>query len=196
MRQNPASHNIPAKDLYFYAQSFHKSAKKLAAAFQVGDSLFPEADASAVVFVYRHAVELFLKAIVLGEGGKFLVSKPDPISVGKTHSLSWLAQIVRKIITAVKWEAEFTCEGVHNFAEFKVIMEDINSADPGSYVFRLPATIETQGPSGVQEFARQTDALLDLLDSTADALAAEWELRMDSTETDEDGDGGFGPTIQ
>ena len=98
MRQNPASHNIPAKDLYFYAQSFHKSAKALASAFQPEASLFPETDASAVVFMYRHAIELHLKAIVLGEGGKFLATKPDPISVGKTHSLSWLAQFVCQIV--------------------------------------------------------------------------------------------------
>jgi hypothetical protein len=196
MRQNPASHNIPPKDLYFYAQSFHKSAKTLAAAFQPEASLFPEADASAVVFIYRHAVELFLKAMVLGEGGNFLETKPEPISVGKIHSLSWLAQIVRQIITAVKWEAEFTCEGVQSFAEFKAFMEDINSADPGSYVFRLPAIIETQGPSGVREFARKMDTLLDLLDSTADALAAEWDLRMEGMEVDVEDDGGFGPTIQ
>jgi len=30
-----------------------------------------------VVFTYRHALELLLKAIVLGEGGNFLATKPD-----------------------------------------------------------------------------------------------------------------------
>ena len=96
----------------------------------------------------------------------------------------------------LNWEAEFTCEGVQGFADLKAIMEDVNSADPGSYVFRLPAVIEAEGPKGVRGFARQMDALLDLLDSTADALAAEWDLRMDEMEVDVEKGGGFGPTIQ
>jgi hypothetical protein len=41
------------------------------------------------------------------------------------------------------------------------------------------------------------DALLELLDSTGDALAAEWDLRSEGVEIDADWNGGgFGPTIQ
>ncbi len=192
----PKSHSVQPKDHYLYARSFHSAAKTLATASQVGDSLFPEADAGAVVFVYRHALELFLKAIVLGEGGNFLETKPDPISVGKTHSLSWLAQFVCQIVTALKWEAQFTCEGIQSFADFKAIMEDMSATDPGSYLFRFPAVIAEQGPTGVREFARRMDALLDLLDATAGALAAEWDMRSEGP-TEAYGNGrGFEPNVQ
>jgi len=40
------------------------------------------------------------------------------------------------------------------------------------------------------------DSLLGLLDSTADALAAEWDLRSGAVPELEPDDGGFGPTIQ
>jgi hypothetical protein len=55
-------HNIPAKELFLYAQSFHKAAKTLAASFQLDASPFADYDISPVVFMYRHAVELHLQS--------------------------------------------------------------------------------------------------------------------------------------
>src|SRR5262249_49498445 len=124
--------NALAKNLFQYAQSFHKAAKTLAALFQKEAKPFAETDASPVVFMYQHALELHLKAIVLGEGGNFLHTKPDPISVSKTHSVSWLAQFVCQIVTALKWEQDFRCEGIENLADFKAVVEALNSVDPGS----------------------------------------------------------------
>jgi hypothetical protein len=206
---NPGPHkavrnrrNVPADDLFLYAQSFHKAAKTLAAAFQADANPSAEADASAVVFMYRHAIELHLKSMVLGEGGNFLPTKPDPISISKTHSLSWLAQFVSQIVTALKWENEFRCEGIETLPDFKAVVEAVNSVDPGSYSFRFPANTEGQGSGPgagkltMRDFARRMDALLGLLDSTDDALAAEWDLQSEApTETHGNG-GGFEPTIQ
>lgn len=193
--------NVPERDLFLYARSFHTAAKVLAA-FQLDASPIADSDVSPVVFIYRHAVELHLKALVLGEGGNFLATKPDTLSVHKTHSLSWLAQFVCQIITALKWEQEFRCEGIENLAAFKAVIEELNAVDPGSYVFRLPVSAEVLDsvPGGgkltIRDFARRANALLELLDSTADALAAEWDLRSERpTEANGHG-GGFVPTIQ
>jgi hypothetical protein len=174
-------HNIPEKDLFLYARSFHKAAQKLAASFRSDGNPFAQADVSAVVFMYHHAVELHLKAMVLGDGGNFLATRPDSISVSKSHSVSWLAQFVCQIIAAVKWEKEFKCEGVETLEDFKAIIEGLNAVDPGSFVFRLPVRTEGQDavPGGgkltIREFARRMDALLELLASTGDALAATWD---------------------
>ena len=186
--------HIPPGDLHLYARSFHNSAKVLAGSFRLDASFLPEADASPVVFMYRHALELHLKTIVRGEGGHFLKAKPDEISVGKSHAVSWLAQFVMQIVTALKWEQQFQCEGVESFADFKAAVEAMSSVDPGSYVFRLP--VKSGSKESIQEFARRMDALLELLDATADALAAEWELRKGGIGLDGDGGDGFGPTIQ
>src|ERR1017187_7171513 len=97
-------HNVPAKDLFLYAQSFHKAAKALAGSLQLDASPFADFDASPVVFMYRHAVELHLKALVLGEGGNFLATRPDALSVHTTRSVSWLAQFVCPIVIALQWE--------------------------------------------------------------------------------------------
>lgn len=188
-------HYVPPKDLFLYAHSFHRAAKTLATAFQADANLSAEAGASAVVFMYRHALELHLKAIVLGEGGNFLDTKPDHISVSKTHSVSWLAQFVCQIVTVLKWEQEFKCEGIETLADFKAVIEEVNSVDPGSYSFRCP--VDPQSETSVMEFARRMDAVIGLLESTGDALAAEWDLRSDGADGEAGWDGGgFGPIIQ
>ena len=100
-------------------------------------------------------------------------------------------------------ENEFKCEGIETLAEFKAVIEELNAVDPGSYVFRLLVSTERQDaiPGQVKltirDFARRMDALLELLDSTADALAAEWDLRSEGSEIETDlNGGGFEPTIQ
>jgi hypothetical protein len=169
--------NVPPQDLFLYARSFHTTAKKLAGTFQLNSGPITEFEISPVVFMYRHAVELHLKALVLGEGGNFLATNPDTLSVNKTHSVSWLAQFVCPIITALKWENEFRCEGVESLADFKTLTEEVNSVDPGSYIFRSPVSANEQS---VRAFARKMDAVLELLDATADALAAEWDMRSEA----------------
>ena len=185
-------HNIPGHDLFLYARSFHQAAKSLAASFRP-DPLV-DFDACPVVFMYRHALELQMKALVLGDGGNFLATKPDALSVHKTHSVSWLAQFVVQIVTALKWEKGLKSDGVENVADFKAVIEELNAVDPGSYAFRHPIG---QRYSGVQEFAGKMDALVELLDSIADALAAEWDMRSGGAAIDDDWNGsGSEPTIQ
>lgn len=191
--------NIPEKDLYFFAQASHKAAKKLAGSLQLGLNPLGDFDAYPVLFMYRHAVELYLKAIV-HEGGNFLTTKPDHLSVAKTRSVSWLAQFVVQIVTALGWEDQFRCDGIENPADFKAIIEEVNSIDSGHGMFRVSGDPQGRDSLAEQlgEFARRLDALLELLDSTADALAAEWDLRLDEAALDAGGndDGEFGPTIQ
>jgi hypothetical protein len=91
-------------------------------------------------------------------------------------------------------EKEFKCEGIENLADFKAVIEELNGVDPGFYRFRLP--VDPHAHASFRDFVKKMDALLELLDSTADALAAEWDMRSGGpTEANENG-GGFKPTIQ
>ena len=187
---------VPEDELPQYARSFHKAAKILAESLQLDNNLVSDVDFSPVVNMYRQALELHLKVFVLGEGGNFLKTKPDPISVGKSHSVFWLAQFVAQIVTVVGWHKEFRCEGISNLDDFTTVVENVNSVDPGSYTYRC--FVDPQEQFSVGEFCGKLDALLVLLDSTADALAAEWDLRSGAVpefEPDDD-DGSFGQTIQ
>jgi len=185
--------NDHTKDLFFHARSFHIAAKKLAGTLEFGSGPFAEFDVFPVVFLYRHALELSLKTIVVGEGGNFLATKPDPISVSNSHSVWWLAQFVCQIVAALGWEKEFKCEGVETFADFKAMVAEVNTVDPGACIFRSP--VDPRSQVAVDEFARKMDNLLDLLESNADALAAEWDTRGKDDNVDSFGDGGdLGPT--
>jgi hypothetical protein len=192
----PCRRNIPVDDLFLHARSFHRVAQALAGSL-LGSGLFSDVDFSPVVFMYRHALELSLKALLLGGGGNFLATKPDPLSVIKTHSVSWLSQFVCQIVTVLKWEPEFRCVGIESLDDFRFVVEELNSADPGSHRFRLPGETEAKGSLHVRGFVTKMDALLALLDATADALAAEWDLRSEQMAVGFNGDDGeFGPTIQ
>lgn len=188
--------NILVDDLFLYAHSFHKAAQALAGSLRGGDPV-SDVGLSPVVYLYRHALELHLKAILLGDGGNFLATRPDRLSIYKTHSVTWLGQFVCQIVTGVGWQREFRCEGIENLEDFKPAVGEMNSVDPGSYAFQLPGETEAKGAFDVRGFATKMDALLELLNSTADGLAAEWDLRSGTVTLESDGPGGgFEPTIQ
>jgi hypothetical protein len=140
-------HNIPAQDLFLYARSFHAAAKTLLESLQPNANRLSVSDVCPVLLLYRHAIELHLKGVVLRGGGNFLPTKPDEISVRRSHSVSWLAQFVCQIVTALKWEDHFTCEGVEDLASFKRAIEEINAVDPGSYTFWSPVDPKTRPAS-------------------------------------------------
>jgi hypothetical protein len=195
--------NVPEEEFFLYARAFHAAAKKMAATMNLGSGPSKFA-ACPVALMYRHALELQLKALVLGDGGNFLATKPDTLSVSKTHSVSWLSQFVCQIVTALKWEDEFKCEGIETLADFKAVVEDINSIDPGPQAFRYPTNTEARDSAdsnstfSVRDFAQRMDALLVLLDRTADALAATWDERSEAAALDAALYGGkdIEPTIQ
>jgi hypothetical protein len=195
-------HNGGDIEIGLYARSLHKAAKTLISTLDLEPNSKTAWDACPAILLYRQSVELHLKALV-GEGSNFLPSPTDAISLYKTHSLRWLAQIVCQIIKAVRWENEFKCEGIATLADFSAIVNELEALDPVSIAVHSGSRARHDGsvppqlqPPNVVRFAKQLDFLLALLDATADALAAEWDLRSEGpTEANGNG-GGFEPTIQ
>jgi hypothetical protein len=195
-------HNGGDIEIGLYARSLRKAAKTLIATLNLEANSKTAWDACPAILLYRLSVELHLKALVGGEGSNFLPSPTDPITLYKTHSLRWLAQIVCQIIKAVRWEDEFKCQGVATLADFSAVVNELEALDPVSIAVHsrrrardgsVPHQLQ---PPNIVQFAKNLDCLLDLLDSTTDALAAEWDLRSEGpTETNGSG-GGFEPTIQ
>ena len=194
-------HNGGDIEIGLYARSLRKAARMLIATLNLKPDPKTAWDACPVVLIYRQSVELHLKALV-GEGSNFLPSPTDPITLYKTHSLRWLAQIVCQIIKAVRWENEFKCKAIATLADFSAVVNELEALDPVSIAVHsvsrardgsVPHQLQ---PLNVVQFAKNLDCLLDLLDSTADALAAEWDLRSEAPIEREPSGGGFGPTIQ
>jgi hypothetical protein len=189
-------HNGGDIEIGFYARSLHKAAKTLIETLDLEPNPKTAWDACPIILLYRQAVELHLKALV-GEGGNFLPSPTDSITLYKTHSLRWLAQIVCQIIKAVRWESEFRCEGVASLADFSALVSELEALDPVAVAVhsrsrsRDGSVPHQLRPPNVVQFAKKLDGVLDLLDSTADALAATWDQRAAM-----EGDDDFKPTIQ
>jgi hypothetical protein len=90
---------------------------------------------------------------------------------------------------------------VSSLAEFSALVTEVESFDPVARAIRSART-----PNSVSEFYRtfdifqfatKLDALLELLDSTADALAATWDQRGEEADGPEfKGGDCFKPTIQ
>jgi hypothetical protein len=193
-------HNGGDIEIMMYARSLHQAAKSLIASLDLQPNPKTTWDACPVVLLYRQAVELHLKALV-DEGGGFLKERTDSITLYKTHSLRWLAQIVCQIIKAVKWEKQFKCEGVSNLAEFSVLVNELEELDPVALAVRpgdrhpdgsVPNQLE---PPNVVQFAKRLDALIALLDATADGLAATLDMQKDGIAAEELLAGDVGETI-
>ena len=192
-------HNGGDVEIALYARSLHKAAKTLIATLDLEPNTKTAWDACPVVLLYREAIELHLKALI-DEGSNFLKERTDPLSLAKTHSLRWLAQIVCQIIKAVGWEHEFECEGVSSLANFSALVNELEELDPAAVAVH-PGHRRSDGwvpqqlqPPNVVQFAKKLDALITLLDATADALAAKWDEIL-GKKTFEAGDD-FKPTIQ
>ncbi|MCZ2153414.1 MAG: hypothetical protein LC114_05870 [Bryobacterales bacterium] len=122
-----------------------------------------------------------MKSLV-GDGSSFLPTPTDHITLYKTHSLRWLAQIVCQIIKAAQWEAEFQCVGVSGLAEFSALIGELEAMDPvlcsvhsreRGRPGELPPSLRSEKILGL---VPKLDALLDLLAATADGLAATSDL--------------------
>ena len=196
-------HNGGDIEIHLYARSLHKAAKTLIATLDLEPNPKKAWNACPVILLYRQAVELGLKTLV-GEGSNFLPSPTDPITLYKTHSLRWLAQIVCQIIKAVRWEKEFKCEGVASLADFSALVNELEALEPVAVAVhpgnrRRDGSVPDQlKPSNVVRLAKRLDALIDLLSATADALAATWDLQTEgiSVQLDIEGGDDFKATIQ
>jgi len=188
----PTWHNGADAEIHLYARSLQNAAKTLVGKLDLNPELDQALDQSArtdwdacpIVLLYREALELHLKALV-GQGSNFLKTRTDPISLSQTHSLRWLAQIVCQIIRTVSWENDFTGGGVSSLADFSALVSEVESFDPVTRAIRSAGAKDPNSVSqyyrtfNVVQFAEKLDGLLDLLDATADALAATWDQRTE-----------------
>jgi hypothetical protein len=140
-------HHGPGEEFYVYAGAFHTAAKALVASPDLDRIARTVWDACPVIFLYRRAFELYLKAIVLGHETNVLKSKPEPASSYRTYSLRRLARIVCEIVKELGGEESFISEGVAKFSDFRAIISEIDTIDLESYALRYPLNLDENGIS-------------------------------------------------
>lgn len=174
----------PKTEFRVYASAYRRAGRSLAVSLAAKGG-YRDLDACPIVFLYRHALELYLKAIVRrGQDLVSLAGKKLPITPGaleRRHDLSPLLKPIRYIFRHLGWTWNTEVEGVRTLEDLKKFLREIDQLDSGSYTFRYP--VDTKGKSSVSrhfcfnvlEFAKQVEGALGLLEGTADNLEEEWD---------------------
>ena len=161
-----------------YAEAFRRAGKALFLLHFVPETRH-DLDALPVAFLYRHAVELSLKAIIRS-GNKLLAFRHEPlVPIRKTHSLDLLLADTKPAIDLLEWKWDAGSDGFRSFEDFRNIMNDLENDDQLGLddrrgdVWRYPVKNDgTDSLPGhlhfdVAEFVVRLDALLDIMQGLA-----------------------------
>ena len=178
-------HRAPEEEFDIYAGVYWNAAQTLAKNLDL-DRIFGY-DACPIVFLYRHALELYLKAVLLGDGANFLRNKPDPKFVmNSNHSLKGLVPYVREIFERLAWENTFGKDEVRTFDDFEALVDELCDVDKDSYAFRYPVDKKLQGAVpghftfNARDFARKMDDALTTLSGACDMLPELWQAKCEA----------------
>jgi hypothetical protein len=165
----------PIENAHYFARGFHDGADKLIEAYHHGT--FPDYAVPPVVFLYRHAAELYLKSIIWN-GDEILefLKKPKSAAKGEdknTHSLTKLLPHAEYVMGAfkLKWnEAEWG-----GYSDAAALIREIDEFDPTSFKFRYP--IDKKGKASEHhEFGFNLFAFAEPVTKVLEGL---WDLALD-----------------
>ena len=162
----------PEEHLTFYAEAFHSTGKKLASQYE---HEWPPSsfEACAVVYLYRHAFELYLKAaLVYGNGllqwrGKAAIDLDKVIGKGSTHILTSLVPDLERVFQEAGWTWDMGIDGFRSRKEFTDIVAEFDKYDKKSFAFRYPmnreqtAALPRNFSFGMANFMSLMDPLLE-----------------------------------
>lgn len=179
---------FPKGELAAFARSYHEAGQHLVK--RIDSTHYRDPDACPIVFLYRHAIELYLKAIIhWGNGLLRLNNKPiEPHrNIFTEHRLGVLLKSVKPILRFQKsltnWgDSHLTC-----FRDVEKIIGELEELDPGSYSFRYP--VDTTGAKAtlphhllfnVIAFGEKFDHLLNILDGMATMVYEEFQAQAEA----------------
>ena len=163
-------HGTPEKEFSYFAEAFHLVAREAVEALRQNPhfGVIPIEDFRAypVVFLYRHALELYMKAVIL-VGSPMLsikgMGEVDRDDLLKTHNLDTLRQDVERVFEAYEWEWDLGNPHFRSLADFRKTISELHAVDAGSYTFRYP--LDTKGgPSLASYFRFDLFAFCEVLD--------------------------------
>ncbi|MGD0009985.1 MAG: hypothetical protein ABSE93_15745 [Terriglobia bacterium] len=184
-------HGTSERDFTDFAEAFHIMAKESVAALrekpQFGLYGNPTEDFRAypVVFLYRHALELYMKAVLLIGSPMLSIKGQQEVDRQKlltTHRLDKLMPELERIFDAYGWEWDLGTEHFRTLDDFREVIAEFQDVDTRSYAFRYP--LDTKGSAmlgpdfrfNIFEFCDVLDELFPVLEGAA--IGAYEELHM------------------
>ena len=169
-------------DLNAIAIGYHAAGKSLADTMASAAG-YRDYDGYPILFLYRHSLELHLKAIVY-RGAQLLGlisdEEIDTRLLLTKHELTRFLPALRAIFKAMEWDWDFEVSGLRSLDDFCALIREIERIDPQSYCFRYPVTKKGDAALprhfiiNVISFARNMDSILDLLDGAVTGLEERW----------------------
>jgi len=172
----------PIGELSAFALGYREAANRLATEFSQSDPR-PDYEGYPILYLYRHSLELYLKAIVYRSAGLMGLmgkEKPDVTKLFKSHKLRRLLAPVRAVFNAMQWNFDFEDSEFASFDEFEQFIGTIDSIDADSDGFRYPMNREGQANLphhyviNVISFAKIMSSLLSYLEGAADLIKESW----------------------
>lgn len=129
---------VPIEATHYFARGFHDAADTLTEKYSIGGD--PDYAVLPVVFLFRHAAELYLKSIIWNGDDLLKFLKKQDSGAGKTafssHSLKHLLPYAEKV--ASEFELEWDEDECGTYNNAVRIMEQMDEEDPNSFAFRYP----------------------------------------------------------
>lgn len=171
-------HGTPEEEFSFFAQAFHLTAREAVSAlrqdrhFGLYGAPHDDFRAYPIIFMYRHALELYMKAVILvgapmlSVHGKGTVDRARLI---KTHNLDKLRQDLERVFDAFEWDGDLGLPHFKTLEDVRKVIVELHSVDAGSHAFRYP--IDTKGgPSLASHFRFNLFDLCGVLDELFELL--------------------------
>jgi hypothetical protein len=175
-------HGRSIQEFGLYAEAYHKAGKRLVLNYGTTGAV-RDFEATSILFLYRHAFELYLKAFVLvGSNLLFINAKKgmDQEKIFRTHKLSTFIPYFEAIIREVGWSWDMGVDGLRKKSDFVALVKEFESIDPNSYSFRYPTDQDGQGALpdhftfNLSLFAQRIDPLLEVIDGGLMGLNEFW----------------------
>lgn len=174
----------PAFDFGIWARGYAEAAQRLSDSLLAAPG-FGDNNAYPVVFLYRHALELYLKGVIMR--GNHLVGLWDEAEfyerLKADHRLIPLYEAAKRLL-----ERSFPGDtGLQDLIKnLGVVVADLDAVDPGSYNFRYPVNKNYEKPAEGQvtmslvPLQRTMAEVLDALDTVDTVLQVEADAAEDA----------------
>lgn len=165
--------SYPKGELAIYGLAYRESADTLVEAIRQR-KWYSDIDACPIVFLYRHSIELYLKAIVLWGAGLVRLQSGEHIKTENlfvTHKFRDLLPPLRRIFKEAGWLGNEASEvQFGTFEEIEKLILAFEEIDPISFAFRYP--IDKKGDANLPEnfhfnviaLGEETSKMLRMLD--------------------------------
>jgi hypothetical protein len=178
----------PVRDLQFFALGYKEAAGHLAASF-VASRAHADYEGYPILYLYRHSLELYLKAVIFRAGELLgFVGKGKPVvqALFGSHSLLKLLPALRVVSKALHWNFKYEGSELKSFSDFEQLLKMIEKMDACSYSFRYPVDGNGSGlmprhtTINVASFAKVMNSLLDFLEGAVCQIENKWDAAVES----------------